>query len=179
MKFNKRIIMSLTLTTLMVAVSVTNVFGQARSAPQIEATLFGLQTMTAGQTLRLAVVNRQSLTDGEIIPCVRVRVVFDIYEAIPPDQQRLRFARRVERTVTLDPGEAAAFDFGASRMGGERVSVAVFVHPEDRESPEAIRGTAIATLEVRESSRTLFTLPGVIRGFDPQPDPPQTQPSPE
>lgn len=173
MNIKKRIILTLAMTLFAVTLMVPNSFGQERTAPENEATFFGMQTMTAGQTLRLAVVNRQVLTEGEILPSVRVRVVFDIYEAIPPDQQRLRFARRVERTLTLEPGEAVSLDFNASRMGGERISVTVFTQPEDTEATQRIRGTATATLEVRESARTLFTLPGLIRGFDPQPDPPR------
>ncbi len=145
---------------------------QTNSNSRVRGTLYGLHTMAAGQTARLSVVNRQAIFDGEVIPCVRVRVVFDVYEPSAAAPNRLRFVRRVEREVELDPGEAVSFDFTATRPGGERVSTSVFIREDEDNPPEAVRVDAVSTLEIREGGRTILTLPGVRKGFDPQPDPP-------
>lgn len=145
---------------------------QTNSDTRIRATLYGLHSLAAGQTARLSVINRQPIFDGEIIPCIRVRVVFDVYEASPSAPARLRFVRRVEREAELDAGEAASFEFTATRTGGERVSTSVFVRPEGQNPPDAVRVDTVSTLEVREGVRTILTLPGIRKGFDPQPDPP-------
>lgn len=145
---------------------------QTNSDSRVRATLYGLHSLAAGQTARLSIVNRQPIFDGEIVPCIRVRVVFDIYEASPTAPTRMRFVRRVERAAELDAGEAASFEFTAARTGGERVSTAVFIQPEADNPPEAARIDAVPTLEVREGGRAILTLPGVRKGFDPQLDPP-------
>jgi hypothetical protein len=174
MNIKKIIANTLALAALTFGFSVANIFGQTNTyARKGEATLFGMHTMAAGQTLRLAVVNRLGLSDREIVPCIRVRIVFDIYESDPPEPVRLRFVRRVEREMELEAGEAISFDIPSSRTGGERVSLSVFATPEEGTAPEYTRGTLSATLEVRETGRTVLTLPGIIKGFDPQPDPPQ------
>lgn len=153
--------------------------GRAQAAERGgEATLYGLHALGAGQTARLSVVNRARLSDGEIVPCIRVRLVFDIYETVAGDGsvrtqaagdgsvRTLRFVRRVEHEATLDPGDAVSFDFTAGRRG-EQVSSAVFIT-----SLEDGRAQAVPTLEVQAHGRTILTPPGVSKGFDPQPDPP-------
>ena len=146
--------------------------GQTNSDSRVHGTLYGLHSLAAGQTARLSVVNRQAIFEGEIVPCIRVRVAFDVYEASAAAPNRLRFVRRVEREAELDPGEAASFEFTTMRTGGERVSTYVFIREDDDNPPEAARVDAVSTLEVREGGRTILTLPGVRKGFDPQPDPP-------
>jgi len=138
----------------------------------VHGTLYGLHSVAAGQTTRVSVVNRQAIFDGEIVPCIRVRVVFDVYEASTAAPNRWRFVRRVEREAELDPGEAASFDFTTLRTAGERVSTSVFIREDDDNPPEAVGVDAVSTLEVREGGRTILTLPAVRKGFDPQPDPP-------
>jgi len=143
---------------------------QTDSTSRVRGTLYGLHSIAAGQTARVSVVNREAIYDGEIIPCVRVRVVFDVYEPSAAAPNRLRFVRRVEREAELDPGEAISFDFTATR--GERVSTSVFMRPDNDNPPNAVGVDAVSTLEVRDGGRTILTLPGVRKGFDPQPDPP-------
>ncbi|MGH9902830.1 MAG: hypothetical protein ACRD68_13565, partial [Pyrinomonadaceae bacterium] len=130
------------------------------------ATLYGLNSLSAGQSARLTVVNPRPLSEREIVPCIRVKLVFDVYEASMSEPARLSFVRRVEREATLEAGEAASAEFTAGRAGGY-VSAAAFVIPIEDGPVQAV-----ATLEVREAGRTQFTLPGVRKGFDPQPDPP-------
>ncbi|MCA1626057.1 MAG: hypothetical protein LC768_16410 [Acidobacteria bacterium] len=174
MNLKNKIATTFALAALVVGFLVADIFGQTRLEPQGEATLFGTHTTAAGQFMRLAVANRLPVSVREIIPCVRVRIVFDIYEQSKTDSLRLVFVRRLERTMTLDPGEAASLDFSESRTGGERVSVSVFVIPEEVTGDGSVRGTAVATLEVFQggqagdgSVRKISTLPGVIKGFDP------------
>lgn len=149
--------------------AVLSIGAKAQTNPDSSATLYGLHSFAAGQTARVSVVNRPPVFDGEIIPRIRVRVVFDFYEANSSASGIWRFARRIEREATLDRGEAASFDFTVSRAGGERISTSVFVRPEGTETDQI---NAASTLEVREGGRTLLSLPGVRKGFDPQPDPP-------
>jgi hypothetical protein len=148
-------------------------FGQA--APTESPALFslyGIQSVNFGQTLRVAVQNPK-LSDSEIIPCVRVRIVFDVYDNSPTEGGRLRFIRRVSREVLLDAGEAASFDFPASRTG-DLVSTSILARAEGSDLPANTRPRIASTLSVREAGRTILNLPAVIRGFDPQPDPPST-----
>lgn len=162
-----------TLAALVFVLSFADANGQTPSEAQGEAALFGIQTMNAGQTMRLSVVNRQPLSDREIIPCIRVRIIADFYAATCDGSVCPAPVRRAERTLTLDPGEAVSFDLPASRTGDERVSISVFMSPVEEPGFFNTRGTATATLEVLNAGRKLFNIPGVIKGFDPQPDPPQ------
>ena len=157
------------------------------------ATFFGMQTLAPRQTAQITVVN-----PSEIIPCVRVRMTFDIYEQDPPtpirpgetdtpEPDRLRFVRSVSREVELDPGEAASFDYTAHGRG-EFVSPASFAIEEnevgdphrstrgpdaDPLTPIRTRATAASsTLVINERGHAPFSLPGVRVSFDPQPDPP-------
>ena len=175
MNINRKYINALALGALAFGFLLVSSLGaQAQTNPEsrIRAMLYGLHSFAAGQTARLSVVNRQPVFNGEIIPCIRVRVVFDVYEASPTAPARLRFVRRVEREAELDGGEAASFEFNASRTGSERVSISVFIRPEADNPSDAARVDAVSTLEVREGGRTILALPGVRKGFDPQPDPP-------
>lgn len=114
----------------------------------------------------------------------RVRLAFDIYVSPPPEPDapscvtRYRFLRRESCDVVLRPGEAAAFDFTAVADA----KVAASIHslggpdtragdpiPTERLTPEP---HLAPMLEVREGMRTLFVVPSVIKGFNPQPDPP-------
>lgn len=146
---------------------------------------FGFIELGAGQTARLNVVNRlRSLpnpdTPGGPSRARRVRMTFDIYVHTGPQPEapscvaRYRFLRRESCDVMLMPGEAASFDFTAV----ENTKVAAFISalggPDTREgeartTPEP---HLVPTLEVHEGERTIFVVPGVAKGFNPQPDPP-------
>lgn len=146
-------------------------FGQ--TVPTESPTLFslyGIESISSGQSLRVSVQNPR-FSDSEIIPCVRVRVVFDVYENSTTEAGRLRLVRRAAREVLLDAGEAASFDFPVSRTG-DFVSTSIFARVDGGESPANTRPRLTSTLVIRESGRTILNLPAVIRGFDPQPDPP-------
>lgn len=68
MEIKNKIAKIFALTALVVSLLVVNSFGQRQTEPQGEATLFGMQTLNAGQTTRLSVVNRLPLSDREIVP---------------------------------------------------------------------------------------------------------------
>lgn len=173
MNMKIKIAESFALVALAVCFLFAGALGQTLAEPRGEAALFGMNTASAGQTMRLSVVNRLPVSDREIIPCVRVKIVVDFY--VPRCDGSVCPApfRRAERSLTLDPGEAVSFDLASSRTGGERFSVSVFMSPVEESDASSAGNTATATLEVIESGRKLFNLPGIIKGFDPQPDPPR------
>lgn len=167
MNIKNNIIKSLGLAALVVSLLVGNGFGQTNLGPHVHATYFGMHSLASGQTLRLTVVN--SLLDGQVgDPCARVRIVFNIYAG--DGSVRLRFVRRVSYNELLEAGDAASFDFPATRAG-ESVSISTFASPEETNSTSRVEEAVISTLEVMSGPRTVFTLPGVIRSFNTQSDP--------
>ncbi len=143
--------------------------------------LYGMNFLNGWQSLRLSVQNPR-FSDSEIIPCVKVRVVADFYEAAGDGSVRPQSIRTVVREVEVDPGEAASFDFPATLAcdgsvcpairNGVHVSISVFGTPIDADPPDPIRLKFNSTLVLREFGRTGLILPAVKSGFDPQPDPP-------
>ena len=146
----------------------TVVFAQTETR-RTQFSLYGMQPVASGQSLLVTVVNPR-VADGEIVPCIKVRIIFDVY-AVDSTTGKLRFMRRLAREVELDGGEAATFDYAASR-GGDYVSPMVFARQEDEDLPEPVRAGILPTLLLREGGRTILNLPAVLKGFDPQPDPP-------
>ena len=145
-------------------------FGQTEPT-RTQFSLYGLHFINAGQTVGIIVQNPR-FSDSEIIPCIRVRIVFDIYESAPGDPSRLRFVRRVSREIELDGGEAATFDYAATGRG-QYVSPAVFYSPTLVNPPDTRPTRLLSTAAVQQGGRTLLNLPAVEKGFDPQPDPPR------
>lgn len=170
MKINKSLLMRYALGAIVFAISNVAAFAQSE-AVRTQFSLYGMHFISAGQTVRLTVQNPR-FSDSEIVPCFRVRIVFDIYEQSPTEPVRLRFVRRVSREVLLDGGEAATFDFPAGRTG-DFVSPMIFVRPEGENPSEPVRSRILPTVVVREGGRTILNIPSVIKGFDPQPDPPR------
>lgn len=146
---------------------------------------FGFIELGAGQTARLNAVNLlRSLPDpdtpGGPRRARRIRLAFDIYVGQEPQPEapscvaRYRFLRRESCDVMLMPGEAASFDFTAVESTKVAASVRALGGPDTREleartTPEP---HLVPTLEVHEGERTIFVVPGVAKGFNPQPDPP-------
>jgi hypothetical protein len=163
---------------------------------------FGFIDLGAGQTARLNVVNlrRQPPPDPDSPPpepdqpppdpegpgnsthARRVRLAFDIYVQPPPEPDapscitRYRFLRRESCDVALRPGEAASFDFTAAQDMKVAASIHSLGGPDTREADSQVTPEPhlAPMLEVREGMRTLFVVPAVIKGFNPQPDPPGT-----
>jgi len=137
--------------------------------PRTRFSLFGMQPVATGQSLQAAIVNPR-VSDGEIVPCIKVRVFFDVYTAEIATGQ-LRLTRRVTHEAELDGGKAATFEYVAARSG-EYVSAMVFASPKEV-STETAPVRILSTLLLREGGRTILNLPADIKGFDPQPDPPR------
>jgi hypothetical protein len=170
MNFRKNSFITFALIAIVFTLSAVSLAQTEQARGQFA--LYGMHSISGGQTLRISVQNPRA-SDAEIIPCIRVRIVFDVYEAIPPDQQRLRFVRRVSRVVELDPGDASTFDLAVPRTSnGEFISPMVFAHCEGICPSDPSRARVLSTVAVREGGRTVLLLPAVIKGFDPQPDPP-------
>lgn len=136
--------------------------------------LYGMHLISGGQSLQVAVQNPR-LSDREIIPCIKVTITFDVYEPAADGSVRPIFLRRVLREVELDAGEAASFDFAPDR-NGQWVSPMVFVRPEVGSPPESDRERILSTVVVLQGARAFLNLPAVLKGFDPQPDPPASRP---
>ncbi len=153
------------------------VFGQTepRTEPRIRAAFFGLHSFSAGRTARLNVINVVLGVPPEPDRLRQVTLVFDIYAQAAGDGsvRPVRFLRRVSRSVTLAPGEGVSFDFTAQAADGSVLVAATAFVTREGSPPEPVQPVAvISTLEILQGGRTLFILPGTIRGFDPQPEPP-------
>ena len=157
---------------------------QPRNERHIRAAFFGLHSLAPGRTARINIVNAvlgvppEPDRPGETNPPGpdrrrRVTLMFDVYAQTADGSVRtLRFLRRVSRNLTLAPGEAVSFDFTAQAADGSvLVAATAFVSragsPPEPDQPVAV----ISTLEILQGARTLFTLPGLLRGFDPQTEP--------
>ena len=172
MNIKKNFVIAFALGAIIFAFSTAVAFGQTEP-PRTQFSLYGLHFVSAGQTVNITVqVPRFSDPQGDI-PCIRVRMVFDIYEVNPPDTRPgLSFVRRVSREIELEGGEAATFDYEARRTG-DYVSPAVFYNPVLAAPPDTLPAGLLSTLVVRQGGRTILNLPAVEKGFDPQPDPPR------
>src|SRR5262245_18609733 len=112
----------------------------------------------------------------------RVRLSFDIYIQPPPEPDapacitRYRFLRRESCDVVLRRGEAASFDFTAAQDMKVAASIRSLGGPDTREGNTRLTPEPHLTpiLEVREGPRTLFVVPGAIKGFGPQTNLPGT-----
>ena len=191
MRTRKILIDALSLVALAAGLAIIVASWQTRQVKAIEdseefPSEFGFIDLGAGQTARLNVVNlrRSPPPEPDNPPpdpdAQRVRLAFDIYIQPSPDPEaqscvtRYRFLRRESCDVTLMPGEAASFDFTAA----EGTKVAASIHslggPDTREGDAQLTPEPhlAPMLEVREAARTVFVVPGVAKGFNPQPDPP-------
>jgi hypothetical protein len=159
---------------------------------------FGFIDLGAGQTARLSVVNLRlnpppepdnPPPEPENVSglTLRVRLAFDIFMQPPPEPDdpagatlaqscisRYRFLRRESCDVVLSPGEAASFDYTAPAGAQVAASINAIGNPDTREGDARLTPEPhlAPTLQVREGTRTIFVVPGVAKGFNPQPDPP-------
>lgn len=160
MNIKKNFVIAFALGFILLALSVV-AFGQTEPT-RSKFALYGMHFISGGQTVRVSVQNPR-FSDSELEPCLRVRIVFDVYEAAGDGSVRLRFARRVLREIELEPGDAAAVDFAATGRG-EYVSPAVFASSEiDPPSPIRLAPTVV----LREGGRTILSLPSVQGAMDP------------
>ena len=172
-----------TLTTAIITLTIAAAVSAQEGTRGTHYTLYGQNLLSSWQSLRLAADNPR-YSDSEIIPCIRVTWIATFFELPGDGSVRPRALRRVTREIELDPGEVASFDIPATMAcdgsvcpqirNGVFVAVSVFATPVEGE-PIPARLNFNTTLAMREFSRTIFTLPAVQKGFDPQPDPPSFQ----
>jgi hypothetical protein len=161
-----------------ILIGLTNVFGQTAPTPTpqpIRAASFGLQTLDTGRTGRLSVVHAPPLTASPTTSAsarYAVRADFDVY-SVRTDGS-VRFLRRISREATIAAGEGLTLDYSPTAGDGSvRVASTVYMQRlGETESPDTAPAISVS-LEVRTRETTLFLLPGTIRGFNPQPDPPR------
>jgi hypothetical protein len=159
-------------------ISTASALAQTAPSPNpqpIRAASFGLQTMETGRTARLNVIHSAPLAISPTTGATAryaVRADFDVY-AVRTDGS-VRFLRRLSREATLAAGEGLTFDHSpATGDGNVRVASTVYIQRlGETETPDLAPAISVS-LEVRTRETTVFMLPGTIRGFNPQPDPPR------
>lgn len=198
MKARSPLMSALALIVLVAGLIFVNAAWQSRHVNAITNTElrrseFGFIDLGVGQTARLNFVNirRSPPPDPDTPPpepdtpppdpdAQRVRLSFDIYVSPPPEPEapscvtRYRFLRRESCDVVLMPGEAASFDFTAVDNTKVAASISSLGGPDTREGSNQLTPEPhlAPMIEVREAARTVFVVPGVVKGFNPQPDPP-------
>ncbi len=144
--------------------------------------LFGLVGMTRGQTARLNVSNLVPPPIGELPPGpIRVELSFvdtEGHTLVNNDSQPIR------RVVMLEAGHSASLQINANNLLVRDENRLNF-RPVVKVTPPPVGDTQtqappvgdriVPTFEVIENAtgKTAFLYPGLIRGFNPQPDPPR------
>jgi len=189
---------TLTIATGLLALVVLLTLGLFRGSRQVNAQdqipppvpdriAFGSVGITSGQTARVNVTNISTA----VCPCQRVVLTFR-----GPNGQLLQNQKGevIRRSVELQPGESTFLDvdYGDLPPGPTRLQLRagitflppspiddsqVRLHLNERQVPPPVADTMVSTVEVINNAdgRTQFvvTNPAVLRGFNPQPDPPR------
>jgi hypothetical protein len=140
---------------------------------------FGMVGITPGQTLRLNVVNTAFTRQGELPPdpC---RVVLTFFDAEGRHYRR-RDGAVVRSAAQLQPGRATSLDLNADEFAteGGRIqlrAVVTVIPPPVGDTNALPPGPCVTSVEVINNANGKTVLyvgnPGIIRGFNPQPDPP-------
>lgn len=129
---------------------------------------FGMVAITAGQTMRLNVLN--AIGDPDSRPCSVELRFFDGRGVLlgGPDTKLLHAREAAFLDLVFARAAGAA---PGTRFGVHAQVSAKFANPREQ---RACSNNLRTTLEVfdTETGVTLFIHPGLIRGFNPQPDPP-------
>ena len=140
---------------------------------------FGMVGITPGQTLRINVANTLTANDSNYPPGpsrVAIIVVNSRGQVV-----RNRDGSPVRKVEMLDRGDSTfldlnADDFPVGAGGRFQVRAVVNVFPPGPSVNGIPYDSAVPSIEVfnNNNGRTVFSIsnPGVIRGFNPQPDPP-------
>ncbi len=140
---------------------------------------FGMAGITAGQTMRLSVVHMYP--PGPSLPPGPTRVVMTFRGMNNQVFRNAKTGEVIRRVVDLERGDAAFLDLDYDDQPPPvpdrlqvRAVVSVFYPPGP--TSELPPGPIVPSVEVinNGNGRTQFMVPnpGVIRGFNPQPDPP-------
>ncbi|MCM3874769.1 MAG: hypothetical protein ND895_29085 [Pyrinomonadaceae bacterium] len=171
------------LTTLGIVRGTRQVQAQDQAPPQHDRISFGMVGITPGQTLRVNVSNVIATNDS-VLPPGPSRVAFIVINS-HGDPIRHRDGSPVRRVVMLERGESAFLDLNGDDLqfppGPSRLQVRAVVNvfapgPTDNDVPPPTDGRIVPSVELfnNANGRTVVFIgnPGVIRGFNPQPDPP-------
>ena len=189
----KRILVTITALLALGTVITLGVIHQTRAVqaqdeqpPIGERHFFGMVGITQGQTLRVNVSNIVATNDAGFPPGPS-RVAFIVIGS-RGNPILLRDGSPVRRVVMLERGDSAFLDLNADDLqyppGPSRLQLRAVINvtpppvAEGQDPPPGADRT-VATVEVfnNANGRTVVTLdhPGVIRGFNPQPDPPRPE----
>jgi hypothetical protein len=176
------------ITTFGIFQNTKSVKAQDQIPPPVpERISFGMVGITSGQTVRVAVSNTIMPNDANLPPGP-TRVVLNF--RLPNGQLlRNRSGDVIRKVVDLERGDSTFLDVDFSATPppiGDRLQLraVVVVHPpptgDINETPPPIGDRIVSTIEVinNRDGRTqfvVFTSPAVVRGFNPQPDPPLGQ----
>lgn len=184
MKPKSRLVTTLALVALATLVTFGIFRGTQRThaqdiAPPVPDRIsFGMIGIARGQTARISVANIIAPSDSNIPPFMaRVSLTFLNSDG---EVLRTRDGQPVQRTMTLEAGHSAFLQISADEfIGRNEVRLnfrpVVIVQPPPSDGTQALPPSPIVpALEVIDNATAKTTLlyPGVIRGFNPQPDPP-------
>jgi hypothetical protein len=188
---NKR---TLIIAAAAIALAILTAFGIFRNSNPVKAQTdipppvpdrisFGMVGITAGQTARISVANTILPNDANLPPGP-VRVVMTFRNA-SGSLIRNRSGEVIRKAVDLERGDAAFLDLNYDELppGPIRFQlrpVIVLQSPPVGDSNPIPPDSAVSTVEIinNANGRTqfaVFTHPAVLRGFNPQPDPPLGQ----
>lgn len=181
-----------TIATCLVAIITTLVILSASRRAKAQDTLpppqpdrisFGMVGITQGQTIRVNVSNVTATNDSNYPPGpTRVAIIVVNSHG---DPIRNRDGSPARRVLMLDRGDSAFLDLNADDLqfppGPTRLQLRAIVtvnpppQPES-EQPPPVGDRIVPSVEIfnNNNPRTVVFVgnPGVIRGFNPQPDPP-------
>lgn len=184
---------TLTIAVMLMALAASLALGVFRGTRQVHAQdvspptpdriSFGMVGIAPGQTLRVNVSNVVATNDSGFPPGPsRVAIIVINSQG---DPVRHRDGSPVRRVVMLERGDSAFLDLNGDDLqyppGPTRLQLRAVVNvfppgPTDNEAPPPIGDRIVPSVEIfnNANGRTVVFIgnPGVIRGFNPQPDPP-------
>ena len=172
----------LSLVTLAIVVGVRRAGAQDQlPPPSPDRISFGMVGITSGQTVRLSVV---AIPYDSALPPGPVRVALTFLDT-DGNRFRHRDGTFIRKVVMLNPNNATSLDLNADelqlppspiRLQLRALVTAVPPPTNDSKQPPPVGDRLVSSVEVfnNNNSRTVVFIgnPGVIRGFNPQPDPP-------
>lgn len=175
---------TLAFTAIMISLAAFAII--IRNTPTVEAQdtqpvrseryAFGMVGITSGQTMRINVANIIAANDP-VYPSGPTRATIIVVNSRGQVARNDR-GEPIRRTVQLERGDSTFLDLdfedlppGPTRQQFRAVVNALPPGPSSEQLPPS---PIMPTVEVLNTStgRTLFMHPAVIRGFNPQPDPP-------
>ena len=181
---------TITLATIITALAIMAAFGIFRQTTPVEAQdvpppigerfSFGMVSITAREMMRVNVSNIIATNDSNWPPGptrVAIIVVNSRGQLV-----RNRSGEVIRRVVQLERGDSTFLDVDFDELppgpSRGRLRAVVSVQPPPVGENNALQdGVCIPSVEIINNStgKTLFMNPAVIRGFNPQPDPPMPE----